>query len=208
LARARCGDPCPGGGDCFAANATPACDDETCCTTVCGVDPYCCEVSWDQMCADLAAARCTSACRVAIPPDAVIEPEACGSDSNGGCNSTPPRYGVAECGTTIAGTAWSNAGVRDTDWFLVQATDGCTRLRALLTSEFPGVSYIVGGIEGCAPELLSDPGDSNFCSSGSDAAALVGPGTYVVYVSTAGYDTFPCGTRNGYVVSVVCGECE
>ena len=47
------GDPCMGGtGDCFSPNGTPGCDDDTCCSSVCAIDAFCCEVDWDQACAD------------------------------------------------------------------------------------------------------------------------------------------------------------
>ena len=53
--------PCgPGNGDCCAAggNGTPGCDDEECCTIVCGVDPFCCATSWDGACANQANDLC------------------------------------------------------------------------------------------------------------------------------------------------------
>ncbi|MEM7228908.1 MAG: hypothetical protein AAF432_08845 [Planctomycetota bacterium] len=48
----------PGTGDCFAANGTPGCDDVACCELICGLDAFCCDTSWDQLCADAAAANC------------------------------------------------------------------------------------------------------------------------------------------------------
>jgi len=44
-----CGDP--NAGDCCAPNGTPACNDARCCASVCAVDPFCCEVQWDVLCA-------------------------------------------------------------------------------------------------------------------------------------------------------------
>jgi hypothetical protein len=49
---------CPGSGDCFVANGTPGCEDDTCCSSVCAVDPFCCDNEWDQTCADEAADLC------------------------------------------------------------------------------------------------------------------------------------------------------
>ena len=49
---------CPGDGDCCTANFTPGCDDEDCCMLVCDQDPFCCDVSWDQLCADQAIDFC------------------------------------------------------------------------------------------------------------------------------------------------------
>jgi hypothetical protein len=57
-----CGPPtgCPPGssGDCFAPNGTPGCEDEGCCTNVCAMDPFCCDVMWGPQCADLAVVSC------------------------------------------------------------------------------------------------------------------------------------------------------
>ena len=52
------GGGCPGEGSCFEANGTPGCDDEACCTVVCENTPTCCEVEWDQSCADQALKFC------------------------------------------------------------------------------------------------------------------------------------------------------
>jgi hypothetical protein len=57
-----CGPPtgCPPGssGDCFIPNGTPGCEDEGCCTNVCAMDPFCCDVMWGPQCADLAVVAC------------------------------------------------------------------------------------------------------------------------------------------------------
>jgi len=49
----------PGAGDCFSSNGTPGCEDEACCQLVCAGDPFCCDTSWDGLCADDALANCT-----------------------------------------------------------------------------------------------------------------------------------------------------
>ncbi len=56
------GDPCgdPAAGDCFVANATPGCDDATCCALVCLIDSFCCEGEWDVVCAGYAQENCDS----------------------------------------------------------------------------------------------------------------------------------------------------
>ncbi len=49
----------PAAGDCCIPNGTPACDDFICCDFICEVvDPFCCDVAWDQMCADHAWVYC------------------------------------------------------------------------------------------------------------------------------------------------------
>lgn len=42
-------------GSCCQANAVPSCEDEQCAQAVCSIDDNCCNVQWDQSCADYAA---------------------------------------------------------------------------------------------------------------------------------------------------------
>jgi hypothetical protein len=53
---ASCGNP--NSGSCFEPHASAYCDDPTCCETVCGLDPYCCEFEWDNICVAEASALC------------------------------------------------------------------------------------------------------------------------------------------------------
>jgi hypothetical protein len=48
-----------GAGGCFVANGTPACERTECCNDVCAVDQYCCNTSWDGLCADEAYEYCS-----------------------------------------------------------------------------------------------------------------------------------------------------
>lgn len=61
-------------GSCCEDTGTPACNDATCCETVCACDPFCCNVAWDDLCAGEgaepgcgAALLCTSACGPVCP---------------------------------------------------------------------------------------------------------------------------------------------
>jgi hypothetical protein len=51
---------CPGSGDCFEPDGSPGCKDTSCCTVVCAVDPFCCDVVWDGLCVKEAAQQCLS----------------------------------------------------------------------------------------------------------------------------------------------------
>jgi hypothetical protein len=53
---AGCGSPDAGG--CWTAHAGTGCSDGDCCLAVCGVDPYCCDTEWDQICVDQATTIC------------------------------------------------------------------------------------------------------------------------------------------------------
>ncbi|MCH7720220.1 MAG: hypothetical protein IH988_04420 [Planctomycetes bacterium] len=56
------GDVCgPGnGGSCCTTggNGTPGCDDEACCEAICATDPFCCDESWDGICANQGQQSC------------------------------------------------------------------------------------------------------------------------------------------------------
>ncbi|MBX3355245.1 MAG: hypothetical protein KF724_06065 [Phycisphaeraceae bacterium] len=47
-----------GSGNCFLANGTPGCQDESCCNLVCDADPTCCDIAWDASCVLTAKSLC------------------------------------------------------------------------------------------------------------------------------------------------------
>jgi hypothetical protein len=58
-----CADACEPTGDgngCCGANGTPGCDDPACQADICDLDPFCCDNTWDALCAQGAAASCTA----------------------------------------------------------------------------------------------------------------------------------------------------
>jgi hypothetical protein len=333
----QCGAPQTG--DCFEANGSPFCDDQACCDTVCAVDPFCCDVTWDAICAEEAAelcacgpeqvpandlcvdaipiglgttaisnecataqapshASCTDSsvvglgldiwytfastftgtltvstcnqvpaewdtqmsayegtdcgdlsdpplacaqpvcaagrimevpvrqgvtyliriggtlfdpvgagtvtlaqggfdpCELTIPPSATAEPEACGQDQNGGCNSTPAAFTDVTLGTLIHGTSWAAGGLRDTDWYRLVLSKP-TEVTLTMQSEFasragfivqvpPGAGTCAAVIDDLEPELLGGN-----CAELS-AVAMLPAGTHIIYVSTTGFDGVPC----------------
>lgn len=151
--------------------------------------------------------------------DFIPEGEACGDDTNGGCNSTPPEFGAIACGQTIAGTAWAYDGTRDTDWYLIELPDtgdnGTEMVTATLYSKFPGVNFVVDiGYPMCAPVGVGDIGCSmNGCPIQDASATLTAPGTYVIFVATGycggsgEFEEPECdGDQNDYVLSVECSD--
>ena len=55
--------PYQGSGACCSSTASAGCEDNASCETcVCEDDPYCCEQSWDSVCANQAANGCSSVC--------------------------------------------------------------------------------------------------------------------------------------------------
>ncbi len=152
-------DPCgPGAGPCNAPNGSPGCQDVECCQLVCSMDPFCCDVVWDQLCADQALDVCFPCCQ----PGDLPEGEPCGEDTNGGCNSTPPVFREAQCNASYCGSAWAADGTRDTDWYRLTLTD-TTLVTATLASEFDGVIFILDGLDTCAPVVVGSTGSSINC---------------------------------------------
>jgi hypothetical protein len=230
-------------GDCDTPHSTPGCSDAECEAIVCALDPYCCQAQWDYVCTveagylcpdcgpgpcqsddDCAAdevcvdGRCVeSGCPLACPGCDLKEGEACGDDANGGCNSDPPIFMPASCGDTFCGTGWAIFHRRDTDWYVIDHAGGV--ISATLTSQFPGVCYIVGGVGPggvpCDPYVAGDVGCSDPCQNLTTASADMPPGIVVVFVAVgecAGsgiWDGFPCGGANDYVVAIGCGpQCQ
>jgi hypothetical protein len=198
---------CPGSGSCCVPHANPGCSNTACCNLVCGADPFCCEVEWDQICAGAACAQCSSCdcapdCTVACQPGDVPEGETCGASVNDGCNGTPPAFGAVTDEQTICGKGWAAGGVRDTDWFDVLAPNLATAVTANLASEFNGVCYVLDGLDACDPVVLGEPGAAARCAMAQRARAVVPPGQYALFVAPAAFDGVPCGSFNDYRVTV------
>ena len=47
-----------GGADCCYEKSSPGCSDSSCSSTVCSLDPFCCQSSWDSLCSGAAAIFC------------------------------------------------------------------------------------------------------------------------------------------------------
>ena len=78
---------CPSTGSCFAAHAGGGCEIAACCSAVCAVDPFCCSVQWDSICANEAVSLCNG----------------CGSPGSGSCFAAHPTLGcdIGSCCTTV-----------------------------------------------------------------------------------------------------------
>lgn len=57
-------------GDCCVPHDTPFCSDGPCCALVCSSTPFCCEVTWDEVCTKLAITNCPTVACVCGAPDA------------------------------------------------------------------------------------------------------------------------------------------
>jgi hypothetical protein len=90
-----CGDP--GLADCYEAHGSPGCDEPACCDAVCGLDPYCCEQSWDDTC--VGVANLVGDCAAAVHPN-------CGNAEAGGCDQAGvvPGCDDSDCCQVVCAT--------------------------------------------------------------------------------------------------------
>jgi hypothetical protein len=64
--------------DCCTAHLEPFCNNPECCSSVCLIDPHCCDVSWDDYCVAIAEHECANFCTNSHPGDV---------NSDGACNT-------------------------------------------------------------------------------------------------------------------------
>lgn len=142
-------EPCGiGQGACSFPNGTPGCEDVECCNTTCAVDPFCCDVLWDQFCAEESAGLCSGffpacqsgsgACGIANGTPGCEDAECC----NAVCFADP--YCCVEtwdefCAVLARGTACFLAcGGQSGGCFIPNGTPGCdndTCCRAVCTDD-------------------------------------------------------------------------
>jgi hypothetical protein len=209
-----------GTGDCIAPHANPGCQDTDCCTAVCFADPSCCNTGWDQACADIAAAACApQPCGpMDVSAATVVEPEVCGMDANGGCNSAPPIFTDIAPGDIIHGTAWASAGTRDTDWYLLSNADldaadadndGMVDVHYGIAGELPVVSFVVIDPAGdCSGDevVIGSTGYGQNCvqvAAGVATVTINQADRVIVFAGTGNedgggiFDGFPCPPNPG-----------
>jgi len=199
--------------------------------TACGdLDPPCglvtgacchpddtCEITTQAACTDLwlgAGTTCDQCpCIVPCPPEGIAEPEPCGTNQDGGCNSTPPVFAPINCGDTVCGTIYTTTSTRDTDWYELVLTAPST-LTWAVEAEFPVVAGLIEqnvcGLPGCGniTGYISPYATGAECSPISVTSACLPAGTYYLFVSHQDYPNFPCGTQNDYTATLTCEPCE
>lgn len=94
----------PGNGDCCIDNGTPGCNDEACCNLICAADPFCCDTSWDQICADIAVTQCVECGK---PPAS----DCCFSNGTPGCDDPFCQALICDQDPFCCDTAWDQTCV-------------------------------------------------------------------------------------------------
>lgn len=75
---------CGQGVSCFTNSDVAGCDDEPCCEAVCAVDPFCCDVQWDETCAEVAQGICGAGFNACL--DAANTCDTSTQSPDAGCN--------------------------------------------------------------------------------------------------------------------------
>ncbi|MFH1686248.1 MAG: choice-of-anchor J domain-containing protein, partial [bacterium] len=141
------------------------------------------------------------------PPGAVLEAEACGDDTNGGCNMATPAFEPAACGSTVCGTAWASGSTRDTDWYTVTLYE-TTTITLTGQANFPGM--ILGFVDTSDCALASALSPYVIATNAGDIVSVsreAGPGTYWIFPGMTVYEGYPCGSgANDYWFNIDCPE--
>ncbi|RLS93274.1 MAG: hypothetical protein DWI11_07360 [Planctomycetota bacterium] len=135
-----------------------------------------------------------------LPSATGSETEACGTDSNGGCDAagTTASAQAITLGSSIGGTFWADAGVRDVDWYTVTVAADTTATLNLYSAS-NAIAFIFPG-DPCSP-LGAIASGSGSCPS--VATGCLSPGIYSIAVATANFTDNPCGNGvfNNYVLA-------
>ncbi|MFM1821774.1 MAG: hypothetical protein RI967_40 [Planctomycetota bacterium] len=138
---------CPGVGNCDESHTTPGCQDATCCTIVCEIDPFCCEVQWNSTCAGYARDVCVPESDWNCPCiGSCFEEHA----ETPGCNDETCCAGVCNIDPTCCTEGWDA---------------GCVSLARVNCCGFPGCG------DNCAGDCLM-PHDGPFCDDPSCCEAV------------------------------------
>ena len=123
------------------------------------------------------------------------EGEACGDDTNGGCNMVTPAFTAINVGETFCGNAWADSSIRDTDWYEV-VLDATTDLGWIVEAEFDVVAglatTIPPGSGDCADLSGLDPYDMDVACVELSAQTTLDAGTYWFFIAPSVFDSYPC----------------
>ena len=198
----KCGDP--ESGDCNDPNGVPACNDEACCTSVCEIEPSCCESAWDMICVALADSLCGESCILNPPFNTPIELEDCGEELNDPCNGGEPQ--PLACGDSVTGKFRSATDVDVYQLDLVDDdSDGGIRVKISLISNISTRLDILTDPCDFASPLLTVQSDT--CLESVSIACVPSGALYARISSDKAAD--PCGDDKHYLLSLGCIDyCE
>jgi hypothetical protein len=133
-------------------------------------------------------------------PGTIAENEACGENSNGGCNSSPVAYDPISCGQIICGSAYNDGTIRDTDWFKL-TVDSTGIYTANIQAGFAGTMFAFADVSNClditAPYEVAFTPNTPFTVS-----ATLTPGTYAIILVPRAAVVFACGSSSKYTLEL------
>ncbi|NBX25860.1 MAG: hypothetical protein EBQ99_07400 [Planctomycetes bacterium] len=190
---------------CCTPGSQAGCADEACTESICGIDPWCCSVEWDQRCATEASVLCTvcspqTACN---PPTAtLLEAEACGALGGDPCGTPAGLPTSLPWMTSVQGTLWASDLQRDVDWYAFELTEP-SRVQVHCWSQGPLGTALID--DQCPPTVHADGPDG--CPATIEACLPAG--SYRVVVRSLLFETLPCGDPRGtYVLRIAREPCQ
>lgn len=166
--------PTPGG-DCCNPHTGPSCDDSTCSSCVCDLDPLCCTAGepWDDICAAEANDNCANDCPCGPPPNATPTPggDCCAVHAGTGCDTTACEACVCGMDALCCSLVWDEQCVSRGQ---KECIDSCPC--EALPTETPEPTPTPGG-DCCAPHNGSSCDDDTcqacVCDLDSDCCSLL-----------------------------------
>lgn len=189
--------------------------DQDCETAVCDLDGFCCNNTWDGVCAGLAyvTEECSFCLSPIVPVDpcspfdipagATAELEGCLESTNNGCEfGTFSSSEPLSCGETINGTLWAHNDTFDQDWFefeLGSDAEVTVSGSALMPAEFFIVDVPMGD---CSAGSVISSSTGAECTTISTSAPLTA-GTYYVAITPTVMEGYQCGSgSNDYYITL------
>lgn len=142
-------------------------------------------------------------CNINCFANAIAEQEACGFETNDGCNMAVPAYEDIENGQAVCGNLWKQDNTRDTDWYRFTLT-GPQSVTIKARGEYPLNIMIVSLPCATGPAIASKLVD--FCTLDSMYVNFLGAGEYAIVVAAdwAAYN-MTCNTNTQYTFSFLLG---
>jgi V8-like Glu-specific endopeptidase len=158
---------CPGPESCYSTHGSVGCNNDNCCMAVCGIDPFCCNNNWDNICVGEANQLC-----------AVQANDNCGSANvlTGVAGTrTGDVTGASNDGATTCGSSSSNPDV----WYTYTAcTSGTLSVNTCGTHDANGVDTgmdtVVSAHSACPGTSVNTITCNDDWSSGSPPNACAG----------------------------------
>jgi hypothetical protein len=145
-------------------------------------------------------------CFVPCPPGASQEPEPCGEDTDGGCDSPTPVFAPIACGETVCGTAWANVSLRDTDWYQTFTTT-FNKFTWTVECQVPVLAFIIQpGPNYCSDLVILGSATAGECQPATISTGCLSPGEYWFWVGPSAWSDWPC--QQHYTAALTCESCS